>query len=134
MFAVYSVLFQYVYFQTFLDIVEDVGFICKADDCISGLLWIVIPEGKIKKMDANNLNNENMTDAIDDRHIVAPDIPTSMTYDNYRSGKDPALEAALNFPIDKAHILFEDAGGRLIPRYLPWRRLSQKNAFEKKTK
>ena len=76
-------------------------------------------------------HNENMTDAIDDRHIVAPDIPIEMTYDDYESGKDSALEAALNFPIDKAHILFEDAGGRLIPRYLPWRRLSQKNAFEK---
>ncbi|MGB5849836.1 MAG: tetratricopeptide repeat protein [Ignavibacteriaceae bacterium] len=77
-------------------------------------------------------HNENMTDAIDDRHIVAPDIPTSMTYDDYKSGKDPALEAALNFPLDKGHLFFEDAGGRLIPRYLPWRRLSQKNAFEKK--
>lgn len=77
-------------------------------------------------------HNENMTDAIDDRHIVAPDIPITMTYDDYESGKDSALEAALYFPIDKAHILFEDAGGRLIPRYLPWRRLSQKNAFEKK--
>jgi len=77
-------------------------------------------------------HNENMTDAIDDRHIVAPDIPTEMTYDDYKSGKDSALEAALSFPIDKAHIFFEDAGGRLIERYLPWRRLSQKNAFEKK--
>ena len=79
-------------------------------------------------------HNENMTDAIDDRHIVAPDIPTSMTYDDYKYGKDPALEAALNFPLDKGHLFFEDAGGRLIPRYLPWRRLSQKNAFEKKKK
>ena len=79
-------------------------------------------------------HNENMTDAIDDRHIVAPDIPIDMTYHDYESGKDLALEAALNFPIDKAHILFEDAGGRPIPRYLPWRRLSQKNAFEKKKK
>ncbi len=77
-------------------------------------------------------HNENMTDAIDDRHIVAPDIPITMSYEDYESGKDAALEAALYFPIDKAHILFEDAGGRLIPRYLPWRRLSQKNAFENK--
>jgi len=77
-------------------------------------------------------HNENMTDAIDDRHIVAPDIPVDMTYADYESGKDLALEAALSFPMDKAHILFEDAGGRLIPRYLPWRRLSQKDAFEKK--
>ena len=77
-------------------------------------------------------HNENMTDAIDDRHIVAPDIPIEMTYDDYESGKDFALEAALYFPLERAHILFEDAGGRPIPRYLPWRRLSQKNAFERK--
>ncbi len=75
-------------------------------------------------------HNENFTDAIDDRHIIAPDIPTSMTYEEYKMGIDPALEAALSFPMDKAHIFFEDAGGRLIPRYLPWRRLSQKDAFE----
>jgi hypothetical protein len=77
-------------------------------------------------------HKEQMTDAIDDRHIVAPDIPTSMTYNDYKSGKDTALEAALNFPSDKGHLIFEDAGGRPIPRYLPWRRLSQKDAFEKK--
>ena len=59
-------------------------------------------------------HREHMTDAIDDRHIVAPDIPIKMTYDDYKFGKDSALEAALNFPIDKAHILFEDAGGRPI--------------------
>jgi hypothetical protein len=76
-------------------------------------------------------HNENMTDAIDDRHIVAPDIPTSMTYAEYKAGKDPALEASLNFPLDKAHLFFEDAGGRPIHSYLPWRRLSQKDAFEK---
>lgn len=77
---------------------------------------------------------QQFSDAIDDRHIIAPDLPATMTYKQYKMGEDPALTQALNFPVDKGHLFFEDAGGRQIPRYLPWRRLSQKNAFEKKKK
>ena len=75
---------------------------------------------------------QQFSDAIDDRHIVAPDLPTKMTFKQYEEGDDPALIEALNFPVDKGHLFFKDAGGRPIPRYLPWRRLSQINAFEEK--
>jgi tetratricopeptide (TPR) repeat protein len=73
---------------------------------------------------------EQWSDAIDDRHIIAPDIPVNMTYSDYEQGIDPVLDAALDFPSEKGHLFFEDEGGRNIEKYLPWRKKSQINSFK----
>jgi hypothetical protein len=72
------------------------------------------------------------SDALDNRCYMAPDIPAPMTYDDYSSGRDIVLEAALNLPYEQGREFFLDAGGREIPLYFHWRRPTQKNAFEEK--
>lgn len=69
------------------------------------------------------------SDALDDRCYVAPDIPVGMTYEDYSSGRDPVLEAALNFPDEEGRKFFVDAGGRDLSLYFHWRRPTQKEAF-----
>ncbi len=75
---------------------------------------------------------EQHSDPIDNRHYIAPDIPTTMTYANYATGRDPALEAALRLTEEEGKNFFVDAGGRAIPLYLHWRRLSQEGTHEHK--
>lgn len=73
---------------------------------------------------------EQHSDPIDNRHYIAPDIPTTMTYANYVTGRDPALEAALRLTDEEGENYFVDAGGREIPLYLHWRRPSQEGTRE----
>ena len=73
---------------------------------------------------------EQHSDPIDNRHYIAPDIPTTMTYANYATGRDPALEAALRLTEEEGENFFVDAGGREIPLYLHWRRPSQEGTHE----
>jgi tetratricopeptide (TPR) repeat protein len=73
---------------------------------------------------------EQQSDSIDNRHYIAPDIPTTMTYANYATGRDPALEAALRLTEEEGKNFFVDAGGREIPLYLHWRRPSQSGTQE----
>ncbi len=73
---------------------------------------------------------EQHADSIDKRHYIAPDIPTRMTYANYVTGRDPAMEAALRLTEEEGKNYFVDAGGREIPLYLHWRRPSQEGTRE----
>jgi len=70
-----------------------------------------------------------VSDHQDDRSFLAPDIPVAMTYADYASGKDPALDAALQLDFSEANRYFQDEGGRPIPLYFRWRRPSQRSAF-----
>ncbi|MFB3080000.1 MAG: hypothetical protein ACE1Y4_18550, partial [Lysobacterales bacterium] len=73
---------------------------------------------------------EQHSDPIDNRHYIAPDVPTTMTYADYATGRDPALEAALRLTEEEGKSFFMDAGGREIPLYLHWRRPSQSGTHE----
>jgi hypothetical protein len=76
--------------------------------------------------------SEQNSDPLDNRCYIAPDIPAAMAYEDYSSGRDKALEAALTLSYEQGREFFLDAGGREIPLYFHWRRPTQKDAFEKK--
>ena len=69
------------------------------------------------------------SDPLDNRCFIAPDLPAPMSYDDYITGRDPALEAALTLPSSEGIRFFTDPGGRDLSEYFHWRRPSQRQAF-----
>ncbi len=74
---------------------------------------------------------EQYSDPLDDRCFIAPDVPESMTCEDYMTGRDPVLEAAIGFPPMEGNRLLSDHGGRPLEVYFHWRRPSQKEALER---
>ena len=72
---------------------------------------------------------EQNSDPLDTRRFLAPDIPVSITFDEYARGDDPVLDAARKATVYEAQALMSDPGGRLWPRYFRWRRETQREAF-----
>ena len=69
-------------------------------------------------------------DSTDDRLGIVPDFPVGMSYDDFASGRDPALERALSLDPGAARALFLTSSGEdtaAIP-YLHYQRRSQDSA------
>jgi len=73
---------------------------------------------------------EQNSDPLDNRCFIASDLPAPMSYDDYITGSDPALEAALTLPPAEGNRFFTDPGGRELQLYFHWRRPSQQEAFQ----
>jgi tetratricopeptide (TPR) repeat protein len=72
---------------------------------------------------------QQFSDHQDDRRFIAPDISIGMSYADYATGKDPALDTALTVTPEQVQLYFQDETGRPLPLYMRWRRPSQKSAF-----
>jgi hypothetical protein len=74
-------------------------------------------------------HRQQFSDHQDDRRFIAPDISIGMSYADYATGKDPALDSALTATPEQVQLYFQDETGRPLPLYMRWRRPSQKPAF-----
>ncbi len=72
---------------------------------------------------------EQISNPLDRRCFIAPDIPAPMSHADYIAGRDPALEAALTISPDEGALHLADPGGRTIPVYFHWKRPSQATAY-----
>ena len=54
-----------------------------------------------------------------------------MTYEDYMTGRDPVLQAALEFPTSEGARLLSDHGGRPLEVYFHWRRPGQGEALQR---
>jgi tetratricopeptide (TPR) repeat protein len=73
---------------------------------------------------------EQNSDPLDNRCFIACDLPAAMSHDDYITGRDPALEAALTLSPSEGNHFFTDPGGRELQVYFHWRRPSQREAFQ----
>jgi protocatechuate 3,4-dioxygenase beta subunit/tetratricopeptide (TPR) repeat protein len=68
---------------------------------------------------------EQKSDPLDGRRYIAPDLAVGLTWDDYRQGKDPVLDAALHTPFAVAASWLDDVGGRSLQPYFRFTRKSQ---------
>jgi tetratricopeptide (TPR) repeat protein len=66
---------------------------------------------------------------LDARVTIWPDVEATMSYGDYESGRDRALDAVFALGDEQAMTFFRDLGGRDLPNYLRWWRPSQAPAF-----